>query len=518
MARKNPVYYDSDRLMGEYLTREDCARLDYLRGLDKTGEGLHNLSGLVYDLPEQAVELMESHRSDAGDDLLSMGSLRPYQTIAVAFSYYARSLVIGDSVGLGKTHVSAGLINLLSSARKSEGLPTRVLYLTDKNAVVQGSRELMRTTGKHFFTSTGTDSDVAALVDDITKIRPDDASVVASHSIINSARFQDFLIGFEETHGHNMFDLIIIDEGSIVAGNSTTKIYKNADRLFRSCSRKVLLNATAFETELDKFYNQLNFIDDSFLMLKKDYAARYKDEYFNGYHVVKNGYKNAEDFRKKIEFRYIKSTRKELGAVMKDCSANLIKVPLTKSQSRLLRSTSLPYQVYDAPWTLDPEATTNKTVALAEIIDRYDLMGEQLLIYSHFKGAQEGIGEVIADLGMSFAILNGDTSYEDRQEVIDQFQRGTIQVLITNVQKALNFGNCSHCIFYSFDPNPNKMVQVEGRMTRSMDIIDKHVYLITTDRQELERLRTDIKSRAQASADFSGRDFSMILDLLSSQL
>ena len=82
------------------------------------------------------------------------------------------------------------------------------------------------------------------------------------------------------------------------------------------------------------------------------------------------------------------------------------------------------------------------------------------------------------------------------------------------MQKALNFGNCNHCVFYSYDSNPNKMVQFEGRMTRTYNIVDKHVILLISKGQELSNFKNMIADRAQASDVFAGSDFSCVLSIL----
>ena len=89
-----------------------------------------------------------------------------------------------------------------------------------------------------------------------------------------------------------------------------------------------------------------------------------------------------------------------------------------------------------------------------------------------------------------------------------------IRVLITNVQKGLNFGNCDYCIFYDFDSNPNRMVQFEGRMTRSYNIENKHVFLLVSRGKELKNLKKVVANRAKASDVFAGSDFSCVLSIL----
>ena len=110
--------------------------------------------------------------------------------------------------------------------------------------------------------------------------------------------------------------------------------------------------------------------------------------------------------------------------------------------------------------------------------------------------------------------MNGDTEIEEKNKLIDGFKKGDFRVLITNVQKGLDFGDCNVCVFYSYDPNPSKMVQFKGRITRSFNIENKHVYILVSKGDELRTLRTAVADRAKAMDDFDGSDFSCVMTLL----
>jgi ERCC4-related helicase len=110
--------------------------------------------------------------------------------------------------------------------------------------------------------------------------------------------------------------------------------------------------------------------------------------------------------------------------------------------------------------------------------------------------------------------MNGSTKIREKNDLIDRFKAGDLKVLITNVQKGLDFGRCNHCIFYCYDPSPNKMVQFEGRMTREYNIIDKHVYLLISRGSELNKFKKDVADKAKGSDMFAGSDFSCVMSLL----
>ena len=109
--------------------------------------------------------------------------------------------------------------------------------------------------------------------------------------------------------------------------------------------------------------------------------------------------------------------------------------------------------------------------------------------------------------------MNGDTPSEERHEIVEGFKDNKFSVLITNVQRGLNFGNCNFVIFYQF-PSVGKAVQFEGRITRQENIVGKHVYILLSAPKELKRFKTLLTDRAKALNAFASTDYSMLLGLL----
>jgi ERCC4-related helicase len=179
----------------------------------------------------------------------------------------------------------------------------------------------------------------------------------------------------------------------------------------------------------------------------------------------------------------------------------------------------MPNMVFDCPSYFGTgvptnEYTTPKMRDLLKLLDNELKDVPSILIYSRYKESQACIQEVLVEKGISCEVLNGDSSQDVRESVINSFKLGDVRVLITNVQKGLNFGNCDYCIFYTYDPNPNKMVQFEGRMTRSYNIENKHVYLLISKGKELSTFKKTVSDRAKASDVFAGSDFSCVLSIL----
>lgn len=519
MGRKKEITYYNGRLKGKYLDEETCNKLEALLRLDEEKGFVKELKNVIYVLSDSEIEeIKRVGNSDFMDFTDRQGELTNIQTTGVAYMYFAKRLLLGDSVGLGKTVEVCGLCNLLENNAMKEGKDFKFLYLTNKNIVSQARDEMIKFTGNYVETVYGEKAKVQKFVkNNYVELN---YSVVGSHSLIKSVDFQEYLRTFRADTGYNPFDLLIIDESGDILTNPSTQTYKEALFLAKMFDRIILLNATSFEKQLREFYSQLNYLDDSFLPTKTEFSKTYEVfDYYGPYPTFSGKYRNAETFRNLVGYRYLKRTRRESGAIMKDCTAEIVEVPLSVEQKNLLTKTSMPQLVYDCPsyFNMGVETNTSTTPKIAAVIRLLrDVIpsGESVLIYCRYKEAQLCLQDILAEHGYYSEILNGGTVQATREKYVNRFKIRDIPILITTVQKGLNFGNCNYCIFYDYDPNPSKMVQFEGRMTRSFDIIDKHVYMVLSSGTELRTFNNIIRDRATASDLFAGSDFSCVLELL----
>ena len=233
-------------------------------------------------------------------------------------------------------------------------------------------------------------------------------------------------------------------------------------------------------------------------------------------------YKNAETFRNLVSYRYFARTRKANGGKMIDCNFKLVMSPLNKVQRTMMYKTSLWRMVCDCPSYIDQSITFNED-AVPKLKSLWTLFktdlseADSILIFAPYKESQKWISQWLTNKGISNRILNGEITGAERNKVIRDFSSKLFRVLVTNVQKGLDFDNCNHCVFYSFDSNPQKMVQAEGRMTRSFDIVGKNVYLLCSEGRERKTLDEAVSAKAAASKEFANADYSLIMSLLLSE-
>lgn len=440
------------------------------------------------------------------------GELRDTQTVGVTFMYLAGSALLGDEVGLGKTVQCAGLVNTLSAEFKKRGSKFRYCFLTEKSSIGQIRKKMIQFTGEYVGML---ESGEQAIVKKYLKSYENGnmCSIVGGHSLLNSS---EFLIHTAK----NPFDLIIIDESSIIK-NTTSDVYKNAKALLKYHKRKILLNATPLEQNVLEFYNQLNLLDDTFMPTLDEFKRRYcimKEGIF-GFNEI-SGYKNTDEFKTMVSFRYLARTRAGLGAEYIDNTYKIILVPLSDEQKRLIKKTTLYSMVHDYPPGVDrnvpftPE-TTPKAAALLDLLSRIDVSTGKALVYCRFVDCQAKLKEVLEEHGYRVAILNGTTKVKEKNETLDKFLSNAYDILITNIQRGLDLNNCDNCIMYTIDPNPQKMVQFEGRMTRDFDVMYKSLYLLVSMGKEKKFVEEKLKLRVDASEAFVNQGKSMTVAALS---
>lgn len=480
---------------------------------------VNNLKHCIKNTPDYLVDDIkkdyETYESENGSvegfsknyEKIGVGTLQDQQTIGVAFLYLAGSAMLGDEVGLGKTVQVAGLVNLLEFENKD----FRFCFLTEKTSIGQIRDKLIKFTGKFVGMLESGEKDVVEKYLESNKSKRH-YSIVGGHSLLTSS---EFLVSCKKMP----FDLIIIDESHILK-NTSSDYYPNCSALFKYCKRKILLNATPFELYARDFYNQLDLLDKNYLpgvgKFIKSYCKMGRGIYGNK--VI--GYKdNVEEFREAVSLRYLARTRKDLGAKHTENTYKTIIVPLSSVQKELFKKTSLYQMASDYPTGVDRriefnEITTPKVSALLDLLSKLDVVGDKVIIYCRFIDCQEGLKILLQSKGYKCEILNGKSKTKERVQKISNFNEGVYDIIITNVQRGLDFNYCNNCILYTIDPNPQKMAQLEGRMTRELDIEYKSVYLLVSEGKEKKFVEEQLKLRAQASSAFVGSGSSMVLEAL----
>ena len=523
MAKAKVVNYFNGRYCGD-LSEQECEVLEELIDLDAQNGCVSDLIHSIYNIDDSEVtDLIEDYEA-YGQSLhsfnLKYGTLRDEQTVGVCFMYWAKKCILGDSVGMGKTVETAALMNVFRKTYREKGRPFRYLILTEKNLASQFRQELVKFTGEFVqLIPDGLERTINKFQDSNPYYASLDYSVVGTHALLTTKGFIQWLEQCRTMGQGFPFDCLVVDESSIL-GNSTTGVSNGFKAISKYFSYIYFLNATPFETKLDIFYNQINMLDSSLLPTKANFTKEYCVMDYRGMYPKPTGkYENQGEFKKLVAYRYFARTRRDKGAIMEGCTGKIVVSELSTVQKEWLQKSLLHRMVYDCPNHIDPSIEFNsinvpKLGSLKELLQNDCADAETIIIFVQFKEAQRSLSEWLQNMGYSNRILNGDTDNSSRESIIRGFKNKEYRILLTNVQKGLNFGNCNHCIFYSYDPNPSRMIQFEGRITRTFDIIGKNIFILCSNGSEYKQLNKTIKERAQATTDFTNTDLSVVLDIL----
>ena len=516
--------YCNGRYQGS-LTVEQCNTLENIIELNAQGGCADNLLHLICDMNDVDVDDLIADYQNYGYETReyprSQGTLRDYQTLGVTFAYAANNFILGDSVGLGKTVVTAALCNLLTMKAMKNNEKYPYLILTEKNLSLQVQREMVKFTGEYVYRiASGDKIDIGKFINTFPTDEPLKYNIVGTHALLKAPEFISWFKLYLQNMEESPFKMLVVDESSVLGGKAKNQLV-TAFKNFSSYFEKIIfLNATPFENNLQIFYNQLNLLDCQMLPTQTEFQKTYCIMRFNGMYNEPTGkYKNQEEFKKRIGYFYFARTRRDNGANIKNCKGGVIYSPLSKSQKYLLGRTHMNRFVFDCPTYLDDRIQFNeenvpKLKSLRELFEGEFLSAPVVLLFAYNKETQIFLYEWFTQNGITSQILNGDTPDKVRMQIIDDFKAMRIRVLITNVQKGLNFGSCNHVIFYGFDSNPSKMVQFEGRTTRSFDIENKNIYILCSEGLEANQLRSKAMTRAKATTDMTNVDISVVMDIL----
>lgn len=490
-------------------------RLDSILKLKEANGELPGLKRSIFDLtPEQVTKMLETQQ-DIPLKEKPIGTLREAQTLGVGYMVTAGSCLLADSVGLGKTVQTSAYINFMKAQKaKVSDKPFRYILFAEVKPQQQLQSELIRFTGSPVERIYATKKELS---DFIEKYPAGVDAMVAPHSIARNGVFYSYLHQIIEANDGELFDAIILDEGSVI-GNHLAQATKGFYRIAELAKNRIVLNATPFERRLLVLYNQLVFVDKAALPGRTKFLEEYT--VFDHLEQKQNlhKYKNEDQFYDSIKYMYYGNTRKNLGAKITNSDVQLKTAPLSKIQRYMYKRSQYYNLINDCPTQLDPKVDFNdvnvpKLRMLKEVMAEVP-EGEQVLIFSHYKESHKLLTEYLESEGKRTKVLNGTTKKKDVDAYIEGFKKGEIDVLITNIQKSLNFGNCDYVVFYSFSTNPSQLIQMEGRVTRDFHVDNKHFYILMMEGREYKSLVTKTRQTLVSNKEFIEIDESVISKFL----
>ena len=426
------------------------------------------------------------------------GSLDEYQKFGVAYMLAAKHLLLGDECGLGKTVELCSALSRLKKRGRLQGF----VVCVESDAAEQWQREIVRFSGLNAVVIDSCNATLRKLFNGDLFTEEELANIdgiIIKHSLLAQKYAVTYL---EKLHELFDFNVCVLDESSVVKSMKTNS-FVNAQALVHDVEYVFLLNATAFELVIEDLYAQFvllspdifknkTWVEDRFckIRLEKVWVKGGKQKTKR----VIVSYVNTDLFRSRVKYFYLARTRQELGFVRNNvCSCELFEK--TKEMNHGIKTCGGRWaEVLNCPslcdWNsayltpdiapLRDKRTFNlpidaehmpKLRGLYDLIERKWQAGvRHIVIYCYHTETQDIICSDLAKrfghLGVAPAILSGQTRAQDRQELVDAFNKGEVNVLITNICKSLNLSIGELCIFYSVVTNPSRLLQIASRINR----------------------------------------------------
>ncbi|WP_162033669.1 DEAD/DEAH box helicase [Chryseobacterium potabilaquae] len=109
----------------------------------------------------------------------------------------------------------------------------------------------------------------------------------------------------------------------------------------------------------------------------------------------------------------------------------------------------------------------DKSELLIDLLKNREM--EQVLVFTHSKYIADELVEQLERAGISMGFIHGNRRRIDKNEVLDNFRSGKIQILITTdiEAKGINLGQLLYIVNYDLPTIPQTYVQRSGRVIKS---------------------------------------------------
>lgn len=504
---KNDIYYGNmdDRLANTIL---NIRKRDKIEGLK------HMLFNFPNELIDRSIEEGRSIRDIINEENIDyqqyIGELRDYQTVGTSFMYFSKRSILGDGVGMGKTAEIGALINLL----KNKGELTRFLVAVETAALVQTLLELIKFTGLRVIILPSEAPMMRKIITGTDWNTVD--GVVMKHSALRSDLLSKWLsLYLDENSKSKIFNTFILDESAVVK-NKNTKTHDYTRNICNIVPRVHFLNATPFETHIMDIYNQIDMIDESVLpkkwRIEKEYCKYSKKPYWvtkDGKPTKKfswniTGYKNQQKFKESLKLYYFARAVKDKPHIYKvyeitPSNNQLVAIDQGNRYTEVLNCPSLIPSI-NIPTDRKNVPKIERTISLIEN-EFYD---SKVMIYCFYLEAQYALAKELEAIGKKVHVLNGSKTDDERWEIINDFNTGDCDIIITNIKKSLNLFAGEVCILYTMETNPSKAEQITGRIARNVDnSIKTFILLVYHGTDEYRFLMDVVKQRAKYSRELT---------------
>lgn len=402
---------------------------------------------------------MEEMRVRLEDKFADGYELYPFQYVGVRFAELAGGrALIGDDMGIGKTIQAIGYCAL-----HPENYP--VLVVCPANVKYNWVKEFSRWLP---------DVSVEA-VKNGKSVVPDSDVVVINYDLMKKKQLE-----IEDRR----YNIVIFDESHYLKNSKAQRT--QASMTIAKASKNVLcLSGTAITNRPIEFFTTLNLLRPTEFNSFFPYAKRYCDAEHNGWGWDFNGSSNEKELHDRTRGFTIRRLKKEVMSELPDKIRQIVDVePSTKEKrdyNAVQRMWLNEYASHKQNNTLPAGFVLNmltelrhhcgllKVNATVDWVKEYnEVTGKPIIIFAHHKDVVDSIIEELKG-DLSIGRITGDVSAEKRQDRVEAFQEGKIDVMVCSTvaaKEGLTLTAADTVVFVEREWTPAWEEQAEDRVNR----------------------------------------------------
>ncbi len=412
------------------------------------------------------------------------GDLRDYQRQGVEYLKRLHNLgfsgILADEMGLGKT---IQVISFIVEMNLSN-----VLIVVPKALILNWQREIAKF-APHLTVNiiNGSKDRRIDLIKDASKFDIN----ITSYSMVR----QDV-----ELHEDNHYQYVIIDEAQHIknpqAQNTMSLKLLNSDH-------RLALSGTPIENNIMELWSIFDFLMPDYLLTKTEFTKYFDRE------IKLENMERLTQLKKQVDPFILKRNKKTVLKELPDKQEIPIYTELTDEQEKIYATYVATYMeqvnnpefdgnkmqilsmltrlrqlaIHPSMFIKDYQGESAKMEVLKELVTELSESGQKVLIFSQFTSMLMLIREEMRKMKIKTSYLDGRTSAEERQELVDEFNTSDQEVFLISLKAGgygLNLTGASAVIHV--DPWWNKSVerQAEDRVHRIGQKENVSVYKIIT--------------------------------------
>lgn len=388
--------------------------------------------------------------------------LYPFQKVAVAFAEMSNGrCLIGDEMGIGKTISAIGYAVLHPEARPA-------VVVCPSNVKFNWKKELNKWLPNENVQVVGSGKDTVETTD----------FIIINYDLM--AKQQDNLLSVAP-------QLLILDESHYIknSGSKNKPVQRTVATLnvAHFVSKVIALSGTAISSRPKEFFNTLNLMRPDQFPSFWDFAQRYCDPYHDGFGWNFDGASHTKELNERTRDLCIRRLKSEVLPELPPKTRTFFPINLDKKarspydfaqeewdrkiDSYYLNGQSLPKGIMlNMLNDLRHICGQIKVDYAADWIKQYrEQTGKPIVVFTHHRDVLKRLAEKFKNV----RTISGDTPSKSRQEIVDDFQEGHIDVLICNTvaaKEGITLTKADTVVFLEREWTPTDEEQAEDRVYR----------------------------------------------------